>query len=62
MEKFIQKKTFWLIIINVITAITFFLGEFEYIDPIPFNETFLWLTLLAWFVSNIYDNRKKKKD
>lgn len=40
---------------------TFFLSEFDYMDPIPFNEAFVWLTLIAWNASTIYDNRKKKK-
>ena len=61
MKKLIHKRTFWLIIITVISAITFFLAEFDYIDPIPFNESFVWLTLVAWSVSTFYDNKKKKK-
>ena len=61
MKKLIRKRTFWLIIINVIAFITFFLAEFDYIDPIPFNEAFVWLTLVAWSVSTFYDNKKKKK-
>ncbi len=61
MKKLIQKRTSWIIIINIIAFITFFLAEFDYIDPIPFNEAFVWLTLVAWTVSTIYDNKKKKK-
>ena len=61
MMKLIHKRTFWLILINIITVITFFLAEFDYIDPIPFNESFVWLTLVAWSVSTFYDNKKKKK-
>ena len=60
MEKLIQNRTS-ILIINVISVITFFLAEFEYINPIPFNQGFVWLTLIAWNVSNIYDNIKKKK-
>ncbi|MFL2600800.1 MAG: hypothetical protein CBC28_00590 [Flavobacteriaceae bacterium TMED68] len=61
MMKLIHKRTFWLILINIITAITFFLAELEYIEPIPFNEPFLWFALVASNVSYAYDNIKKKK-
>ena len=48
-------------ILMIVLTLTYFLSEFEYINPIPYNETLFWLTLVSWSTLNLYSLIKKKK-
>ena len=55
-----KKIKFWLTIIMVVLTLTFFLAEFEYVDPIPYNEILFWLTLVVWSTLNLFSTRNKE--
>tara|TARA_B100000035_G_C20719058_1_gene430372 strand:- start:357 stop:494 length:138 start_codon:yes stop_codon:yes gene_type:complete len=44
----------------LVLTLTFFLSEFEYIDPIPFNEILFWLALVVWSAFKLYFEGNKK--
>ena len=50
-----------LLIISIVLVLTFFLSEFEYINPIPYNEILFWLTFVGGSILNLYNIEKKKK-
>ena len=55
-----KRITNFLFITMLVLTITFFLSEFEYIDPIPYNEILFWLTLVVWSALKLYFEGNKK--
>ena len=56
-----EKMANLLLITSIILVLTFFLSEFEYINPIPYNEILFWLTFVGGSILNLYNIEKKKK-
>ena len=56
-----EKMANLLLITSIILVLTYFLSEFEYINPIPYNEILFWLTFVGWSILNLYNIEKNKK-
>ena len=57
-----EKMANLLLITSIVLVLTFFLSEFEYINPVPYNEILFWLTFVAGSILNLYNIEKKKKN
>ena len=54
----IKKLSF---ILMIVIMFTYFLSEFDYINPIPYNEILFYLTMVFWGTLNLDILNKKKK-
>jgi len=58
--KIFIKRTFWLVIINLVFLLLHVLGELNIFESDPSNDVLLYISPLVWNAPNIYDNKKIK--